>query len=139
MASLSALKNKTKAAPSKKAVAPTKKAIAKKAVVKKAPVKKAAPVKIAVKKELTAADVRLIITAKEALHRQKEVSEELAMRGVTSLNRIPKKVDKPLVDEARAYLSHQKSDSCSEHFPQWPTRAIRSGKAAIRRGFIDEG
>ncbi len=115
MAATSALKNKAtakKAAPAKKAVAkksaPVKKApvkaVAKKAAVKKV-AKKAAPVKIALKKDLTAADVRLIISAKEAVHRQKELNEELAERGVTSLNRIPKKLDKPLVDEARELVA----------------------------------
>ena len=120
MAATSALKNKAtakKAAPVKKAVA--KKAVAKKAVAKKsAPVKaakkapakvvakkavakKAVPAKIIVKKDLTAADVRTIIIAKDAVQRLKEVSEELATRGVTSLNRIPKKIDKELVEEAR--------------------------------------
>lgn len=96
MASLSALKNKTKT--SKKA-APVKKAVAKKAAVKKAPAKKVA--KIPLKKDLTVNDVRLIISAKESIHRLKEVEEELAARGVTSLNRIPKKDDKLLVEEAR--------------------------------------
>ena len=115
MAATSALKNKAtakKAAPVKKAVA--KKAVAKKSapvkaakkapakvVAKKAVAKKAVPAKIIVKKDLTAADVRTIIIAKDAVQRLKEVSEELATRGVTSLNRIPKKIDKELVEEAR--------------------------------------
>ena len=105
MAALSALKNKAKVASTKKAT--PKKAMAKKAPVKpvkKAVVKKASPAKIPLKKDLTAADIRLIISAKEAIARQKEVNEELAERGVTSLNRIPKKIDKPLVDEARELL-----------------------------------
>ncbi len=115
MAATSALKNKAtakKAAPAKKVAAkkaapakPVKKAPVK-AVAKKAAVKKIAkPVKVALKKDLTAADVRLIISAKEAVLRQKELSEELASRGVTTLNRIPKKIDKPLVDEARALVT----------------------------------
>jgi RNA polymerase primary sigma factor len=118
-----------KAAPAKKAaVAPAKKAAAKKAVVpaKKAAVKKAAPVKktvakkatpakkvapvkkaapakkIELKKDLTAKDVQQIVDAKNAVLRQNEVLAELDARGVTSINRIPKKVDKDLVDEARA-------------------------------------
>ena len=115
MAATSALKNKAtakKAAPVKKAVA--KKAVAKKrapvkaakkapakVVAKKAVAKKAVPAKIIVKKDLTAADVRTIILAKDAVQRLKEVSEELTLRGVTSLNRIPKKIDKELVEEAR--------------------------------------
>jgi RNA polymerase primary sigma factor len=97
-----------KAAPVKKAAvkksAPVKKAIAKKAVAKKAApvVKKAAPAKIVLKKDLTAKDVQAIVDAKTAVLRQREVLTELESRGVTSINRIPKKVDKDLVDEARA-------------------------------------
>jgi len=120
VAVFSALKNKakTKAAakksvPVKKAVAkkaPAKKAVAKKAapvkkaaIKKSAPVKKAAPVKkIELKKDLTAKDVQAIVDAKQAVLRNNEVLAELENRGVTSINRIPKKIDKDLVDEARA-------------------------------------
>ena len=98
-----------KAAPAKKAVAkkaaPAKKAVAKKAVAKKAaPVKKAVakPVKIELKKDLTAKDVQAIVDAKHAVTRNHEILAELELRGVTSINRIPKKADKDLVDEARA-------------------------------------
>ncbi len=109
MAVITALKNKAKKtsaakAPAKKAVAkksPAKKAPTKKAVAKKAPVKKAAA-KIELKKVLDAKDVQIIVDAKRAVIRQKEVLLELEARGVTSLGRIPKKVDKDLVDEARA-------------------------------------
>jgi len=92
-----------KAAPAKKAVAkkaaPVKKAVAKKA----APVKKAAPAKkVELKKVLTAKDVQQIVDAKNAVLRQNEVLAELENRGVSSINRIPKKADKDLVDEARA-------------------------------------
>jgi RNA polymerase primary sigma factor len=92
-----------KAAPVKK-VAAKKAAPAKKAAVKKAaPAKKAAPVKkIELKKDLTAKDVQQIVDAKNAVLRQNEVLAELDSRGVTSINRIPKKADKDLVDEARA-------------------------------------
>lgn len=98
-----------KAAVAKKA-APAKKAVAKKAPAKPAkkaaPVKKAAPkkveAKIELKKELTAADVKQILDARELVERQKHVLAELESRGVTSLNRIPKKADKELVDEAKA-------------------------------------
>jgi len=91
-----------KAAPVKKAVA-KKAAPVKKAVAKKAVAKKAAPVKkIEVKKDLTAKDVQQIVDAKNAVIRQNEVLAELESRGVTSINRIPKKADKDLVDEARA-------------------------------------
>ncbi len=104
-----------KAAPVKKAAAPIKKAAVKKAApVKKAVAKKAAPAakavvkkaapakKIELKKDLTAKDVQQIVDAKNAVLRQNEVLAELESRGVTSINRIPKKVDKDLVDEARA-------------------------------------
>ncbi len=117
MAVFSALKNKVKAKTSSKKEAP----VAKKAPVKKATTKKAAPVKkaavkktapakkaaapakkIELKKDLTAKDVQQIVDAKNAVLRQNEVLAELDSRGVTSINRIPKKADKDLVDEARA-------------------------------------
>ena len=114
MAVFSALKNKAKKsavkkvaakkAPAKKsAVKKTavKKAVAKKAPAKKLPAKKA-PAKIELKKVLDAKDVQLLSDAKNAVSRQKEVLTELESRGVTTLGRIPKKVDKDLVDEARA-------------------------------------
>ena len=97
-----------KSAPVKKAAAkksaPAKKVAAKKAtpVKKAAPAKKVAPAKIALKKDLTAKDVQAIVDAKNAVLRQHEVLAELEKRGVTSINRIPKKTDKDLVDEARA-------------------------------------
>ncbi len=111
VAVLSALKNrgKKKAVAKKSAAkskpvkkAPTKKVVAKKAPAKKAPAKKVAPKKIELKKDLTAKDVQAIVDAKTIAMRQKEVLAELESRGVTSINRIPKKVDKDLVDEARA-------------------------------------
>jgi len=106
VAALSALKNKAKTVSPKKSAAPVKKAVAKKspakkAVAKKAPAKKAAPVKIPLKKELTVADIRTIVAAKEGLLRQKSVDAELLSRGITSLGRIPKAADKALVEEAR--------------------------------------
>ena len=103
-----------KAAPAKKAAAkksaPVKKSPAKavkpvkKAAVKKAPAKpiKKVEVKIPLKKELTASDVKQILDARDLVERQKVVLAELEARGVTSLNRIPKKADKELVDEAKA-------------------------------------
>ena len=85
--------------------APKKKAPAKKAAAKKAPAKsakKAAPVKkaaakkaelkVPLKKELTAADVKQILDARDLAERQKYVLAELDKRGVKSLNRIPKKI-----------------------------------------------
>ena len=122
VAVFSALKNKVKPkASAKKAVAkkavakkapvkktsasksPVKKATAKKSVAKKsAPVKKAAVNKIELKKDLTAKDVQAIVDTKNAVLRHNEVLAELEARGITSINRIPKKVDKDLVDEARS-------------------------------------
>ena len=111
MAVFSALKNRDKkkavakkSAAKKKPVkkAPAKKVVAKKAPAKKAPAKKIAPKKIELKKDLTAKDVQAIVDAKTIAMRQKEVLAELESRGVTSINRIPKKIDKDLVDEARA-------------------------------------
>ena len=114
MAVFSALKNKIKKKAAKKKAAPVKKAVAKKtaakkAVAKKATAKKVAPVKkiakpakIELKKTLTAKDVQAIVDAKHAVTRNSEILAELGRRGVTSINRIPKKADKDLVDEARA-------------------------------------
>jgi len=111
VAVFSALKNRgkkkavaKKSAAKKKPVkkAPAKKVVAKKAPAKKAPAKKIAPKKIELKKDLSAKDVQAIVDAKTIATRQKEVLAELESRGVTSINRIPKKSDKDLVDEARA-------------------------------------
>jgi RNA polymerase primary sigma factor len=100
----SASKTPVKKATAKKSVvkksAPVKKAAVKKAVVKKAPVKK-----IELKKDLTAKDVQAIVDTKNAVLRHNEVLAELESRGITSINRIPKKVDKDLVDEARSLAS----------------------------------
>ena len=95
MAVFSALKNKA----AKKAAA--KKGASAKKAAKKAPAKKVVAKKITPKKELTVNDVRLIIAAKQAVARQKELKQELALRGVTNLNHIPKKVDKPLINELK--------------------------------------
>ena len=111
VAVFSALKNRgkkkavaKKSAAKKKPVkkAPAKKVVAKKAPAKKAPAKKVVPKKIELKKDLNAKDVQAIVDAKTIATRQKEVLAELESRGVTSINRIPKKTDKDLVDEARA-------------------------------------
>jgi RNA polymerase primary sigma factor len=83
--------------PATKKSAPVKKSIAKKPAVKKAPAKK-----IELKKDLTAKDVQTIVDTKNAVLRHNEVLAELELRGITSINRIPKKVDKDLVDEARS-------------------------------------
>lgn len=119
MAVSSALKNKVSKKPLAKKTTSVKKAVVKKALVKKAaakkpPVKKAdakkaapvkkvtKPVKIELKKDLTIKDVQAIVDAKNAVMRQHEVLAELKIRGVTSINRIPKNIDKELVEEARA-------------------------------------
>ncbi len=97
----SASKSPVKKAAAKKSAtkksAPIKKTIAKKPAVKKVPVKK-----IELKKDLTAKDVQTIVDTKNAVLRHNEVLAELELRGITSINRIPKKVDKDLVDEARS-------------------------------------
>lgn len=100
MAVTRALKNASK----KKVTKPIAKKNLKKSAIKKA-VKKTAkkPVKkVEIKKELTVKDVESIVAAKQKVIRQHEVLAELEKRGVTSINRIPKKVDKDLVDQARA-------------------------------------
>ena len=117
VAVFSALKNKVKPkASAKKAVAkkapvkktsasksPVKKASTKKSAAKKsAPVKKAAIKKVELKKDLSAKDVQAIVDTKNAVLRHNEVLAELELRGITLINRIPKKVDKDLVDEARS-------------------------------------
>ena len=106
MAVFSALKNKVKKKSTVKKSAPVKKRAVKKAVAKRAPAKKAASgkkaSKIGLKKDLTAKDVQVIVDAKHAVTRNHEILLELERRGVTSINRIPKKADKDLVDEARA-------------------------------------
>ena len=106
MAVFSALKNKVKKKSAVKKSAPVKKRAVKKAVAKRAPAKKAAPGKkaanIGLKKDLTAKDVQVIVDAKHAVTRNHEILLELERRGVTAINRIPKKADKDLVDEARA-------------------------------------
>jgi RNA polymerase sigma factor RpoD-like protein len=111
----SALKNKAKgkkitakkASPAKKSVA--KKAVAKKAgpakkvVAKKAPAKKVAakPVKIEVKKELTAKEVQQLIDLKHDIARQKEIIETLAASGVDNYRKAVKKEFMALALEAR--------------------------------------
>ena len=84
-----------------KAVKKSVKPAVKKAAVKKTVAKKKVEVKVALKKELTAQDVKQILDARELADRQKFVLAELESRGVANINRIPKKADKELVDEAR--------------------------------------
>jgi RNA polymerase sigma factor RpoD-like protein len=99
-----------KAAPAKKAVAkkaaPAKKAVAKKVapVKKAAPVKKVAakPVKIELKKDLSAKEVQQLVDLKHAVEHQKEILATLEAAGITNINKIVKKEFQPLVLEARA-------------------------------------
>ncbi|CAN1644681.1 RpoD DNA-directed RNA polymerase, sigma subunit (sigma70/sigma32) [Candidatus Nanopelagicaceae bacterium] len=125
MAVFSALKNKAKAkkaaakpaakkavakkAPAKKA-APVKKAVAKKALAKKAaPVKKVAakpvkpvkPVKVELKKDLSAKEVQQLVDLKNAVARQKEIVETLAASGIDNYRKAVKKEFMALALEAR--------------------------------------
>jgi RNA polymerase primary sigma factor len=113
VAVFSALKNKAKgpkasakkAAPAKKAVA-KKAAPAKKAVAKKAPAKKAAPakkpVKIEVKKDLTAKEVQQLVDLKNLIARHNEIVATLAASGVDNYRKAVKKEFMALAQEARA-------------------------------------
>jgi RNA polymerase sigma factor RpoD-like protein len=120
VAVFSALKNKAKgkkavakkAAPAKKAVAkkavakkaPAKKAVAKKAVAKKAaPAKKVAakPVKIEVKKDLSAKEVQQLVDLKNAVARQREIIDVLAASGIDNYRKAVKKEFMALALEAR--------------------------------------
>ena len=118
MAVFSALKNKAKgkkaaakkAAPAKKAVAkkaaPAKKAVAKKAPAKKAaPAKKVAPlkkpVKIEVKKDLTAKEVQQLVDLKNMVARHNEIVETLAASGIDNYRKAVKKEFMALALEAR--------------------------------------
>ncbi|ASY10449.1 RNA polymerase sigma factor [Candidatus Planktophila lacus] len=123
MAVFSALKNKAKSAkaaknaPAKKAVAkkaPAKKVAAKKAPVKKAsakkvaakPVKKAVvkpvkPVKVALKKDLSAKEVQQLVNLKNDVARHKEIVETLAASGIDNYRKAVKKEFLALAQEAR--------------------------------------
>jgi RNA polymerase primary sigma factor len=136
VAALSALKNRAKTSVAKKTPvkkAPVKKAPVKKTVAKKALVKKVLAKKIPLKKDLTSADVRLIISAKEAVLRQQEVNAELAERGIVSLNRIPKKIDKPLVDEARELVTSVATltEKLQKHGLGNPNRVLKKAEYAM--------
>ena len=120
MAVFSALKNKAKSAkkaPAKKAVAkkaPAKKVAAKKAPVKKAPAKKVAakpvkkavvkpvkPVKVALKKDLSAKEVQQLVNLKNDVARHKEIVETLAASGIDNYRKAVKKEFLALAQEAR--------------------------------------
>jgi len=127
VAVFSALKNKAKSAkaakkaPAKKSVAkkaakkaPAKKAPAKKAAVKKAPAKKVAakpvkkavvkpvkPVKVALKKDLSAKEVQQLVNLKNDVARHKEIVETLAASGIGNYRKAVKKEFLALAQEAR--------------------------------------
>jgi RNA polymerase sigma factor RpoD-like protein len=120
VAVFSALKNKANAKkaaakPAAKKAAPAKKAVAKKAVAKKAapakkavakkaaPVKKVAakPVKVELKKELSAKEVQQLVDLKNAIARQKEIVESLAASGIDNYRKAVKKEFMALALEAR--------------------------------------
>jgi RNA polymerase primary sigma factor len=110
-----------KKAPAKKSVAkkaakkaPAKKAQAKKAAVKKAPAKKAAakpvkkaaakpvkPVKVALKKDLSAKEVQQLVNLKNDVARHKEIVETLAASGIDNYRKAVKKEFLALAQEAR--------------------------------------
>ena len=121
MAVFSALKNKAKgrkasakkvvkkAAPAKKVAkkavtkksAPTKKSVAKKVPAKKvAPLKK--PVKIEVKKDLTAKEVQQLVDLKNLIGRHHEIVATLAASGIDNYRKAVKKEFMALAQEARA-------------------------------------
>jgi RNA polymerase sigma factor RpoD-like protein len=98
-----------KKAPAKKA-APVKKVVAKKAVAKKAPAKKVAPVKkaapvkpikIELKKDLTAKEVQQLVDLKNDVARHKEIVDELATHGIDNYRKAVKKEFMALAQEAR--------------------------------------
>jgi RNA polymerase primary sigma factor len=123
VAVFSALKNKAKSAkaakkaPAKKAVAkkaPAKKVAAKKAPVKKAPAKKfvakpvkkavakpVKPVKVALKKDLSAKEVQQLVNLKNDVARHKEIVETLAASGIDNYRKAVKKEFLALAQEAR--------------------------------------
>ena len=110
-----------KKAPAKKSAAkkvakkaPAKKAPAKKAPVKKAPAKKTAakpakkavvkpvkPVKVALKKDLTAKEVQQLVNLKNDVARHKEIVETLAASGIDNYRKAVKKEFLALAQEAR--------------------------------------
>jgi RNA polymerase primary sigma factor len=106
VAVFSALKNKAKSAkkaPVKKAVA---KKAAKKAPAKKAPAKKVAakpvkPIKVALKKDLSAKEVQQLVNLKNDVARHKEIVEILAASGIENYRKAVKKEFLAIAQEAR--------------------------------------
>ena len=123
MAVFSARKNKAKAKKSAaKKSAPAKKTVAKKAVAKKSPAKKAtakkatakkatakkvaakkAPVRVAIKKDLSAKEVKQLVDLKNAVARHKEIVETLAASGIDNYRKAVKKEFMALALEARHF------------------------------------
>jgi RNA polymerase primary sigma factor len=105
----SVAKKAAKKAPAKKAPAkkaPAKKAVAKKAAAKKAPAKKVAakpvkPVKVALKKDLSAKEVQQLVNLKNDVARHKEIVETLAASGIENYRKAVKKEFLALAQEAR--------------------------------------
>ncbi len=139
MAVFSALKNKAKgkkvaAKPAaKKAVA--KKAVAKKAVAKKAPAKKVAakptkpikaskPVKVELKKDLSAKEVQQLVDLKNLVARHKEIVESLEASGIDNYRKAVKKEFMALALEAR---------HLDEVIPEATEKARKAGLGAASR------
>jgi len=136
VAVFSALKNKAKgkkvaAKPAaKKAVA--KKAVAKKAVAKKAPAKKAAPVKkvaakpvkVELKKDLSAKEVQQLVDLKNLVARHKEIVDSLAVSGIDNYRKAVKKEFMALALEAR---------QLDEVIPEATEKARKAGLGAPSR------
>jgi RNA polymerase primary sigma factor len=104
VAKKAAKKAPAKKAPAKKAA--VKKAVAKKAAVKKAPAKKVAakpakPVKVALKKDLSAKEVQQLVNLKNDVARHKEIVETLAASGIENYRKAVKKEFLALAQEAR--------------------------------------
>ena len=139
MAVFSALKNKakgktvTKKAVAKKAVAnkaPTKKAVAKKAPAKKVaakptkPIKASKPVKVELKKDLTAKEVQQLVDLKNLVVRQKEIIATLATSGIDNYRKAVKKEFMALALEAR---------HLDEVIPEATEKARKAGLGAPSR------
>ena len=139
MAVFSALKNKakgktvTKKAVAKKAVAkkaPTKKAVAKKAPAKKVaakptkPIKASKPVKVELKKDLSAKEVQQLVDLKNLVARHKEIVESLEASGIDNYRKAVKKEFMALALEAR---------HLDEVIPEATEKARKAGLGAASR------
>jgi len=88
-----------KAAPAKKAVA--KRTVAKKTVAKKVASKPVKPVKVELKKELSAKEVQQLVDLKNLVARHKEIVASLAASGIDNYRKAVKKEFMALAQEAR--------------------------------------